>query len=259
MNPQLSPDARIDDILTALRTTEPPTGLEARIAARIAQARSQPTATPSLFAGMLGQRFSFAPTNSSLAAALTLLVALTSVAIVHRRHTVNTALTEFNSHSSVIAHEHAATAARVSPTSDPVREDVSRSSRQISLVKTSASGVETISHRSQLPSSAQDPDQLALAETLAPSRPGPPLPLTTQEQTLVAATRPGQPIQLAELDLARAPILRAIIEARETARIDRYVRQSLAPLAVANALSPTTESRLQEAPTLLPPSQLSEN
>jgi hypothetical protein len=87
------------------------------------------------------------------------------------------------------------------------------------------------------------------------------MPLTAQEKLILSATRPGQPIQLAEFDLARAPVLRAAAQARQTASIDRYVRSLLAPFAVADALSPTTFSQPQETstPTSPPPSISSSN
>jgi hypothetical protein len=91
-----------------------------------------------------------------------------------------------------------------------------------------------------------DPDTIALAETRAPSHPAPRMPLTAQEHLLLAAARPGQPIEVAELDMARAPILRASAAAREDASIRRYVHTLLAPFAVADALSPTTNSQPQE-------------
>jgi hypothetical protein len=87
------------------------------------------------------------------------------------------------------------------------------------------------------------------------------MPLTPQEHLMLAATRPGQPIEVAELDIARAPFLRAAAEARETASIDRYIKGLLAPFAVADALSPTTFSQPQETstPALPPPPNSSSN
>jgi hypothetical protein len=243
-NPHTYPDARIDHVLTALRTTDPPAGLEARIAARLVQARSQSVAAPSFFANLLralkAPSLSVAPQNLYLpaASALTLLLAITTLSLLHNRTT---------SPSQPISYQS------IAPTP-------SLATQQASASTTTPEGSLT-THTSptiQLPPSAPDPDQIALAETLAPSRPAPPMPLTVQEQVMVAATRPGQPLQLAELDLARAPILQAILEAREAARINRYVRQSLAPLAVADALSPTTDSQPQDAatpPPAPPPSQ----
>jgi hypothetical protein len=95
-------------------------------------------------------------------------------------------------------------------------------------------------------SPAPNPDTIALAETRAPSHPAPRMPLTAPEHLLLAAARPGQPIEVAELDMARAPILRASAAAREDASIRRYVHTLLAPFAVADALSPTTNSQPQE-------------
>ena len=83
------------------------------------------------------------------------------------------------------------------------------------------------------------PDALALAETLAPSHPAPPMPLTAQEHLLVAATRQGQPIELAELETLRQPALQASAEARQNAIIRRYAQALLGPLAAAQALNPS--------------------
>jgi len=70
---------------------------------------------------------------------------------------------------------------------------------------------------------------------------------------MLAVTRPGQPIQLAELDIARAPSLRATAKAREEASIDRYVKGFFSPFALADALAPTTDSQPQEVSTPPPP------
>jgi hypothetical protein len=245
MNAQLNTDARIDQILTALRTTEPPAGLEQRIAARLAQARTQPTLPlprPS-FLTFVAARF-------YAAAAFTLLIALTTVAIVHHRSSVSTAPTDFNAPSDRVLQDHASNATHALETTElPMRPST----------RPTTSALPAEAKSSQLPPSAQDPDQIALAETLAPSRPAPLQPLTAQEHLILAATRPGQPIQLAELDLARAPLLHAQAEARESARIDRFVKQSLAPLAVAEALSSTTDAHPQEAVTPPPSSTPSQN
>jgi hypothetical protein len=88
------------------------------------------------------------------------------------------------------------------------------------------------------------------------------MPLTPQELIMLAATRPGQPIQVAELDIARAPFLRAAAEARENASIDRYVKSFLGAFALADALSPTTDSQPQQTSTPAPappPSNSSSN
>ena len=104
--PNAYPDACIDQVLTALRITEPPTGLEQRIAARLAQAAearaistSPSAAAPSYFAVILNAvknpRIPLAPAPRRVAAAtaLTLLIALTTFAfgIFHHRPATNTA------------------------------------------------------------------------------------------------------------------------------------------------------------------------
>jgi len=292
------PDARIDQVLTALRTTEPPTGLEQRIAARLAQAAetrtlsASPTiAESSYFAVILNAVkdpcISLAPARrySVATAALTVILALTTMTLLHHRTPFTTART-----APVVAPSSSATTkAAVLPSSNSTLERAGFQSRHNAPAPISPSAAEEIpavaaatqaprgfslrshsplqvprgfslgSHSPQnaagvlTPASAQDLDQIALAETLAPSHPAPPLPLTAQEHMMLAATRPGQPIQLAELDLARAPNLRAAAKAREEASIDRYVKGLLSPFATADALSPTTDSQPQEASTPPPP------
>jgi hypothetical protein len=87
-----------------------------------------------------------------------------------------------------------------------------------------------------------DPDTLALAETLAPSRPAPIMALTAQERMLVTATRQGQPIELAELEILRQPSLQAAAQTRERATIRNYVHSLLGPLAAVEAMNPTPPS-----------------
>jgi hypothetical protein len=276
--PAAYPDARIDQVLDALRTTEPPAGLEQRIAARLAQAAEARQANPanasatilsstpsaaSFFAVILtlslpkgkAPRISFAPAKiyAAAATALVLLVTLTTITLLHHRTPATTART---------------TPIVVTPPSNRGLEGAGLQSRHNAPARTVALAAEGISYSSPQPSqtaptsTAQpDPDTIALAETLAPSRPAPPMPLTAQEHLMLVAMRPGQPIQLAELDMARAPILRAAAEARETANIDRYAKSLLAPFAVADELQPTTFSQPQESPTPspAPPSNSSSN
>jgi hypothetical protein len=270
MNAQLNPDARVDRILTALRTTEPPAGLEARIAQRLAarlagvtHARTHSNAAPSFFASvqsaMKAPRLSFAPAQLYTITALVLLISLSTFTIVHHRLATNPTRTDFNANASAVTHNHVTNSSLVTQDHTPDNsfeavgfggagfEGAGLQSRHKSLTKPSALAAEAIS--SPRPNPTQDPDQLALAETLAPSRAAPLPPLTAQEKTLVAATRPGQPIQLAELDSARAPILRAEAEGRQNANIQRYVKSLLAPFAVADALQPTKYSEPREIST----------
>jgi hypothetical protein len=246
MNSQLTPDARVDHILTALRTTDPPAGMEQRISARLAQAAQARTQSalslsrPS-FNALGGARF-------YTAAALTVLIALTTVTVIHNRTTSAT-------QSQSIPYR--STAPVLSSTLSETSTPTNALTPKVSLANLRAHP----SAPTQRPPSAQDPDQIALAETLAPSRPAPLPPLTAPEHLILAATRPGQPIQLAELDLARAPLLRAEAEARRTSEFQRQVKTLLAPFAVADALQPTKFAEPREistaAPAPLPPTSSS--
>jgi hypothetical protein len=274
-------DARIDQVLNALRTTEPPSGLEQRIAARLAQAaeaRALSATTNPTHSSYITVILNAVKDPCSLlapaklytvaAAALTLLVALTTLTLHHRppsatARTTPTVLTPTSGRGL----ERAGLQSRHNPpasTAALATEGISAATTTQILQGFPATsqvpqGFSLGSHSPNqkagvlTPATAQDPDTIALAETLAPSRPAPPMPLTAQEHLLFAATRPGQPIQLAELDLARAPILRAAAEARETASLDHYVKSLLAPFAIADELSPTTFSQPQETSTPAPP------
>lgn len=261
--PPAHPDARINHVLEALRTTEPPAGLEQRIAARLAQAaearqasvpQTRPlittdiSAEPSIFTTILNAvkapRILLTPARLyTAAAALTLLLTLTTVNLLHHNTPTTTAqskpIPNAPTQSAKLAQASAAANTHV-PQAFSLR---SHSSAKSAEALTSA------------PAQTPDLDTIALAETRAPSRPAPPMPLTSQERLMLAATRPGQPIELAELDIARAPFLHAAAEYREEASIQRYVHTLLAPFAVADALSPATTSEPQEISTTAPAPQ----
>ena len=256
--PAAYPDARIDQVLEALRTTEPPTGLEQRIAARLAQAAE----ARALTANGRAVRLSFlavilnavkdprtllaqARLYSVAAAALTLLLAVTTLALHHYRTPPSAAQSKSIPNKLYAPTQPATLAQAFGLDNTRVPQGFSLGSH----IPNQRAGGLTPAPSQQPP----DPDAIALAETLAPSRPAPPMPLTPQEHLMLAATRPGQPIQIAELDMARAPILRAAAEAREDANIRRYVKTLLAPFAVADALSPTNFSQPQETSTPAPP------
>jgi len=100
------------------------------------------------------------------------------------------------------------------------------------------------------------PDAIALAETLAPSHPAPPMPLTPQEALLLRSTRQGQPIEVAELETRRESALVQIAEARERATVREYIHGLLGPLATAQTLttSPSDDTK-PAADSETPPSQ----
>jgi hypothetical protein len=87
---------------------------------------------------------------------------------------------------------------------------------------------------------ANNPDAIALAETLAPSQPAPPMPLTAEERQLVRATRPGAPIEVAELDQLREPLLRAVAAQRERTHFEHYAAVLIAPLLAFQNSAPST-------------------
>jgi hypothetical protein len=269
--PNAHPDARIDQVLDALRITEPPTGLEQRIAARLAQAAearsvttAQPTSTspfPVILSAVKDPRILFARARRYpvAAAALTILLALITITLFHHTDPATTARTTpviVDPSSSASLNGAVPQSRATTPPSNPALAAEGFSA--VTATNQVPRGFSLGSHAPlqeagfSFPPSAQDPEAIALAETLAPSRPAPPMPLTAQEKLIQAATRPGQPIQLAELDLARAPNLRAAAEARQHASVESYVKSLLAPFAVADALQPTTASQPQEAPTSAP-------
>jgi hypothetical protein len=291
-HPPAHTDARINHVLEALRTAAPPAGLEQRIAARLAQAAearhsSAPhprplittdiSADPSFLAVILNAacnpkslftvistearsaqwrdpRIPLTPARLyTAAAALTLLLTLTTITLLHHHTPTTTAQSHLNQ----------TTTAALTPTSPPSLERAGLQSRRNAPPRNPALAAEAISHPASMPLQTSHPlsateqptlDTIALAETRAPSRPAPPMPLTAQEHLLLAAARPGQPVEVAELDIARAPSLRAAAEAREDARIRRYVKGLLASFALADALSPTI-SQPQEISTTAPAPQ----
>jgi hypothetical protein len=279
------PDARIDQVLNALRTTAPPSGLEQRIAARLAQAAearalsaSSHSLAPSFFSVFLSAvkdpRILLAPARLYAVAAAALILLTTITLIRHRPPSTTarmppTVLTPTpgrgleraglqSRHNAPASTAALATEGISTATNTQVSQDFPATTQ---IPQGFSLGSHSPGQRTGIltPASLQDPDAIALAETLAPSRPAPPQPLTAQEHLLFAATRPGQPLQLAELDLARAPVLHAAAEARKTASIDRYVKSLLAPFAVADALQPTTFSQPQETSTPPPPPSPSSN
>lgn len=247
----IHPDARIDRVLEALGAAEPPAGLEQRIAARLAQAgearmggATRHAQGRSAFAVFLsarkGCRISLRPAKLWAVAATVIVVTLTTFIVLHHRRPATAA------HAKAMAPAPSPAFAKAFVPAN------ARASQGFGFKSHPASqaAADRNPAASQEPN---DPDAIALAETLAPSRPAPPMPLTPQEHLLAAAMRPGQPIQLAELDTARAPFLRAAAEARETASLDHYVKSLLAPFALAEALQPTTFAEPREARTPPPP------
>jgi hypothetical protein len=203
-----NPDVRIDQVLHALRDAEPPTGLEARITtcttARIANAAEVRPVTTSYFAVILNAvkdlriLFPEAKLYTFAATTLALLMALSLFAL-HLHHKPPT-----------IAQSNPLPLA-TAPQTPP---------RQITLAPARPTAPATPKGHHQptsslppsptmltAPITPTDPDTIALAETLAPSRPAPPMPLTQQERLMLSVLRSGDQEEIAALNPAERDFL----------------------------------------------------
>jgi hypothetical protein len=275
------PDQQIARTLRSLRDTQTPAGLNARIAARLAQAAdANPDSTPYFASLRNPSLFASAPVYATAAVALAILLAASLMQLRHRNESQTAAesnapgLTAHDSHpptptlATAQAHQDLSPAKtqapqgsilgngeapqNFSPGNGEAPQNVGFSENQV------PQGFSLGSHRVSatggvLTPPATDLDALALTETLAPSHPAPPMPLTAEEHLLVLATRQGQPMELAELETLRQPALQAAAEAREQATLRIYVHSLLAPLAAAEAINPTSPS--EDASTSQPPSR----
>jgi hypothetical protein len=212
--PDQKPEQDIDRVLTSLGQAAAPAGLEARIAHRLLQTREIPASTYSFWSVW----------NAKLAAtaAILALISFTAISLHHRPDTASRTPTAPNSITAQTG-----------------------TKKPLSLkVTTTPQLIPTTVHRSAPHTITPlcDCDPTALAETLAPSHPAPIQPLTPQERLLVLATRRGSPIEVAELDQLREPVLRAAATAREHANLRQYMQGLLAPLAISQTLDSTTSS-----------------
>jgi hypothetical protein len=225
-----SPDQQIDRLLHSLRDTPPPAGLAARVTSRLHQAAESP-ARGTLFASP--QYIAWATAACAAVLALALLAA-------HHQPTPTVAdLSSETSATQATPSLPVPATARVDP-----RFSVGSLGPSIKI-----EGVLT---------PGPDLDAIALAETLAPSHPAPPLPLTPQEALLLRSTRQGQPIEVAELETRRESALTEIAEARERATVREYIHGLLGPLATAQTLTPPSSPSDDSKPVAEnepPPSQ----
>ena len=237
-------DNLIDQTLQALRDTEVPTGLEARIAARLAQsAEARTTAAPSFFAVILNAvkdpRILFAEAIPFAWATIALILAAAAIS------------------STFLVRHHDQTIAQWNPTTNQPTETSTQTQASPTTKTQVARIVIRPLDRPHIPTdetvaTAPDLDAIALAETRASSHPAPPMPMTAQEVLLFRSTRQGQPIELAELDALRDTNLRSIAQSRDRASLRNYIQSLLAPLAAAQALTPTSPSPDDAQPTTPP-------
>jgi hypothetical protein len=270
-------EARIDRILAALAATEPPVGLEdrltQRIAGRLAHSAKACAGSATLDSitheppalGSIALRLPAAKQPHPWATAsrtyaipvslLAILLVLTTLTLRYRGAPTATS-SRFLSAQPILgsqAAEAVGARASIAIARAKTHQFVNLRLRPGQASLRAAQGFAPEANHSALRSSGagatyQPPpnlDAIALAETRAPSRPAPLLPLTSQEHLLLAAARPGGPIQLAALDQARASALRAAAQARQDTEIQRFVQAALAPIALSDAL---TSTRFREPP-----------
>ena len=240
MNPHSDP--RIDHVLHALRDVESPSGLEARIAARLTQASesrrasASRSATKSLFAVILTQSLpkgkdpriliAGAPLYTLAATSLVLLAALSLFAL-HSYHPGPTSIIRSqsspqNSEAGAARNPDLSVAQKSNP-GIPFERAALQSRHHVNSANT-ALATEASSIRPQPtnfepsapppdPAPPTDPDTIALAETRAPSHPAPPMPLTQQELLTLAVLRSGDKEEIAALN----PVHREALFAQEQA------------------------------------------
>jgi hypothetical protein len=227
----------IDRVLNALGHTDPPTGLEARTAHRLLQAQTTP-APPRPFHVALILGFT-KDLRIQLAAATALAIAVT-IPLAHHK------LASWQTGSWQTENQPRTTSTTPTPNA-VILSGVARGLMREAQPKDLPAARITNASQTVSTPTPEDPEAIALAETLAPSQPIPTQPLTAEERLLLRATRQGQPIEVAELELAREPILRAAAEAREHSASAGFsfahiAHSLLAPLAEAESLQPTPPS-----------------
>jgi hypothetical protein len=194
----------IDRVLNALGHTDPPTGLEARIAHRLLQAQTAP-APPRPFHVSLILGFT---KDLRIQLAATALAIAVTIPLAHHK------LANWQTGNWATENQPRTTSTTSTPNA-VILSGVSRGLMRETPPKDLPAARITNASQTLSTPTPDDPEAIALAETLAPSQPIPTQPLTAEERLLLRATRQGQPIEVAELELAREPILRAAAEARE--------------------------------------------
>jgi hypothetical protein len=208
----MNPDHDIDRVLSALRDTTLPPAMERRIL----DALKQRSTTPSFWSTWNLRRLSATGAAFALPAAAAVLLLLTYALAPH-----HTKPTTARTSSPAVAPTLAADTTIVTPTQILPRIHQGAARPQ-------AHRPHALSHLSAQPAPSAPIaatchcDPVALAETLAPSKPAPPLPLTAQEVMLLRVVSRGNTVELAQLD----PSLRARSTARERAQFQNFFAPS---------------------------------
>ncbi len=199
-------DDAIDKVLAALRNAPPPEGLEARIDARIAQRLERQSTQPAKFRWrdvLAGSALGGAWWRGAISGAAAAAFAVCVVLLVQHRSRTTPA------HVQTAVGSNAAKSGGTSPYAMPASQ-----SRATPCAHSTVLRVAT-----EFP--AQTHNDLraeTYAESTAPSRPAPELPLTPQERELARLARTADPRDLATL----SPEYEAKLEAEKSAEFAKF-------------------------------------
>jgi len=177
----------IDQVLTALRNTTPPTGMESRILKAVEQR------TASLPSQLPARTWTWAFGAAALITAL----ALTAIHL-HRNPPSDPVSTASTNHATPTPPLQAASVTNrhlPKPSPSPQPNKITRRSAPLC-----------------------DCDPLALAESNAPSLPAPEMPLTAQEKLLLRVAQHPDPVQIEQFDL----VVKAARDAEEKAQFQKF-------------------------------------
>jgi hypothetical protein len=217
-------DNLIDATLATLRNTPAPTGLEDRLLSTLASAQqriSTPKQTrmwvPHVSLLRHGWTTNFVLPRLWIPSALAAAAVLAITFAIHVHHPSTPTQTS-------------TTAAVDAPsTASTPHELVILSHRR----RTCCSGSHHLPIEATTRNTAPTPyEQAALEDTLAPSQPAPPLPLTQQERLLLRILHQGSYTELAELN----PAVRSTLDAQQTAAFQKF----FTPPTPATSKSPAT-------------------
>ena len=224
-------DDAIDKVLASLREATPPEGMQTRIAQRLANpATSLPTTTHwrDLLAGSTPAG---AWWRGAIIGAATATFVIGAVLLIHR--TLPAPL------------QSVAAINTVRPVSTPPQPTLASQSRAIPCARPAVLRVATA-----VP--AHEPEDLraeTYAESTAPSRPAPVLPLTPQERSLARLARTADPRELASLN----PEFQARLEAEHAAEFARFFAPPPSPPTPEVSPDANPQANQQPTPDLAPP------
>jgi hypothetical protein len=205
-----STEEAIKQVLTGLRDSEAPAGMERRILEAVHDRASVKSRSRwhRLRPMWLMKRPTLWSTSRSLSWGVALACTIAICFAVSMLHRIEHVPAQSNLHSTPIATPPPAA-------SKVIAKNVklpSPASRAQSMAKTNARKARLV----------HDSDSVALREMRAASHPPPPMPLTEQEKLLLRIAHKGDPVQLAALD----PAVRAARNTEEKAEVQRFFEPS---------------------------------